>query len=84
MRGANLQCVNNHYAKFKCIGMNTVGVTDKHVGWKKCLSLTPIKVREKIRNVHKIRGAHFQCMNNYYTKFECKGNNTIGVTDFTN
>ena len=28
MGGANLQCVNNHHAKFECIGMNTVGVTD--------------------------------------------------------
>ena len=27
MEGANLQCVNNHYAKFEYIGMNTVGVT---------------------------------------------------------
>ena len=25
---ANLQCVNNHFAKFEYIGMNTVGVTD--------------------------------------------------------
>ena len=25
---ANLQCVNNHYAKFECKGMNTVGVKD--------------------------------------------------------
>ena len=38
---ANLQCVNNHYAKFEYKGMNTVGVTDytnyalpKHFGWK--------------------------------------------------
>ena len=26
--GAHFQCVNNHYAKFKYKGMNTVGVTD--------------------------------------------------------
>ena len=24
-------------------------------------------------NVHKIRDAHFQCMNNHYAKFEYKG-----------
>ena len=28
MGGANLQCVNNHYAKFEHIGINTIGVTD--------------------------------------------------------
>ena len=28
MGGANLQCVKNHYAKFKYIGTNTFGVTD--------------------------------------------------------
>ena len=50
MEGAHLQCVNNHYAKFEYKVMNTVGVTDytnyappKHYGWKKCLSLTPVK-----------------------------------------
>ena len=26
--GANLQCVNNNWAKFEYQGMNTVGVTD--------------------------------------------------------
>ena len=28
MGGTNLQHVNNHYAKFEYIGINTVGVTD--------------------------------------------------------
>ena len=27
MGGANLQCVKNHHAKLKYIGMNTFGVT---------------------------------------------------------
>ena len=27
IEGAHLQCVNNHHAKFKYKGMNTVGVT---------------------------------------------------------
>ena len=28
MKGAGIQCVNNHYAKFEYKVMNTVGVTD--------------------------------------------------------
>ena len=62
--------------------MKTVGVTDytnqtppKHFGWKKCLSSTPVK-NEKISNVHKMGGAHLQCINNYYGKFEYKGMKT--------
>ena len=31
----------------------------------------------------KIKGAHFQCVNNHYAKFEFKGMNTVGVTDYT-
>ena len=33
---------------------------------------------------HKIRGAHLQCVNNHYAKFEYKGMNAVGVTDYTN
>ena len=40
--------------------------------------------KEKIMNVHKIEGAHLQCVNNHYAKFEYKGMNTVGVTDNTN
>ena len=29
-------------------------------------------------------GAHFQCVNNHYAKFEYKVMNTLGVTDYTN
>ena len=29
-------------------------------------------------------GAHLQCMNNHYAKFEYKGMKTVGVTDYTN
>ena len=32
----------------------------------------------------KIEGAHLQCVNNYYAKFEYKGMKTIRVTDYTN
>ena len=28
MRGAHVQCMNNHYAKLKYYGMKSVGVTD--------------------------------------------------------
>ena len=35
-------------------------------------------------NVHKIGGAHFQCMNNHYAKIKYKGMKTVGVTDYTN
>ena len=29
-------------------------------------------------------GAHHQCVNNHYAKFEYKVMNTVGVTDYTN
>ena len=74
--GAHLQCVNNHYAKFEYKGMETGGVTyytnqtlPKHFGWKKGLSPTALKIRKYLSNVHKIVGAHFQCVNNNYAKF---------------
>ena len=34
-------------------------------------------------NVHKIGGAHLQCVNNHYLKFEYEGMNTVGVSDYT-
>ena len=34
--------------------------------------------------MHKIGGAHLQCVNNHYAKFEYKGLNTVGVADYTN
>ena len=39
---------------------------------------------EKMKQYHKIWGAHLQCANNHYAKFEYKGMNTAGVTDYTN
>ena len=51
---------------------------------EKCPSPTPVKKRKYLSNVHKIRGAHLQCVYNHYAKFECKGMKTGGVTDFTN
>ena len=84
--------MNNHYAKFEYKGMKTVGVTDytnqthpTHFGWKKCLSSIPVKkVKIFINCIHKIGGAHLQCMNNHNAKFEYKGMKTVGVTDYTN
>ena len=29
-------------------------------------------------------GAHLQCVNNHYAKFEYKGMKTVGVADYTN
>ena len=40
---------------------------------KKCLSSTPVKKRKYLSNEHKMRGAHFQCVNIHYAKFEYKG-----------
>ena len=35
------------------------------------------KIVEILLNVHKIEGAHFQCVYNHYVKFEYKGMKTI-------
>ena len=43
-----------------------------HFGWKQSLSSTPVKMRKYLSNVHKIEGAHLQCVNNPYAKFEYK------------
>ena len=42
------------------------------------------KIRKYLLNVHKMEGAHHQCVNNQYAKFENKVMNTVGVTDYTN
>ena len=51
---------------------------------KKCLSSRPPKMKSKLWNVHKIGCTNLQCVNNHYAKFEYKGMNTIGITDYTN
>ena len=35
-------------------------------------------------NVHKMKAAHFQYVNNHYAKFEYKGMNIVEVADYTN
>ena len=72
--------MNNHYTKFQYKGVKTVGVTDysnltlyKNLGQKKCS--TPAKMIKYSLNVHKIIGAHLQCVNDYYANLnikECK------------
>ena len=97
MKGAqNRRCTSsiykkNHYAKIEYKGMKTVGVTyytnqapPTHFGWKKCLSSTPVKIIKYLSNVHKIGGAHLQCMNNHKAKFDYKEMKTVGFTDYTN
>ena len=72
--------------------MKTVGVTDytnqtppKHFERKKMSRFkTPKNEKKYSWNVHKIEGAHLQCVNNHYAKFEYKGMKTVGVTDYTN
>ena len=41
-------------------------------------------MRKYLSNVHKIGGAHLQCMSNHLAKFEYKGMKTVGGTDYTN
>ena len=38
-------------------------------------------MRKYISNVHKIEGAHLQCVNYHYAKFEYKEMKTVCVTD---
>ena len=39
------------------------------------------KIYKILSNAHIIGGAHLQCVNNHYAKFENKGMKTVGVTD---
>ena len=41
-------------------------------------------MRKYLSNVHIIRGAHLQCVNNHSAKFEYKGMKSVGVTDYIN
>ena len=78
IEGAHLQCVNNYYAKSEYKRMKTVGVTDYtnptptySFRMEKCLSSTPIRT---LSNLHRMAGAHHQCVNNHYVKFKDKKN----------
>ena len=50
-------------APLKCCGW-----TDRWTG--NCLSSTPIKNEKKMKHLHKMGGAHLQCVKNHYAKFE--------------
>ena len=91
---AHLECVNNHYAKFAYKRMKTVGATDytnltlPH-GTPYAFRMEKMvqqwsKMRKYLSNVHKMGGAHLQCVNIHYAKFENKEMKTVGVTDYTN
>ena len=45
-------------------------ITQTRHGWIKCLSLTELKLKKYLLNVHKIEGVHVQFMNKHYAKFE--------------
>ena len=90
--GAHLQCVNNHYAKYENKRMKTFGVTDytnqtppTHFRWNKCLKFNiHQKLKRYLSNMHKMEGAHLQCVNNHHAKFENKDMKTVGITDYAN
>ena len=42
------------------------------------------KIWKYLWNVHKLVGAHLQCLNTYHTKFEHKGTKDFEVKDNTN
>ena len=57
---------------------HSLSVSDKNV-----LFQHPSKMRKKIVCAQK-KGAHYQCVNSHYAKFEYKGMNAVGITDYTN
>ena len=56
----------------------------KHCGWKICLSSPPVKSKKKFMKRAQNRRCKLQCVNKHCVKFEYKGMNTVGVTDYTN
>ena len=77
--------------QFEYNGMKTAGVKITQTRHPlsisvriKCLSSTPLKNKKILIKCSQIGGAHLQCVNNHYAKFEYKGIKTFGVTDYTN
>ena len=64
-------CEQPYCTKFEYEGMKTAGVTDHPLNISDGQSPTALKNIKK-NNVHKIRGAHVQCMNNHYVKLNIK------------
>ena len=87
IEGAHVLCMNNHSVKFEYKGMKTVGVAEYTTQTLSILNRKMSKFKtakndnKYSRNVHKIRGAHFQCANIHYTKFGYKGTNIVGYID---
>ena len=76
--------MNNHYAKFENKGMKTIGSYRLHkpdtpyaFQMEKMSKFNTRKKRKYLLKVHKMVGAHLQCVNNHYAKFEYKGMKTI-------
>ena len=92
MRGAHLQCVNNHYAKFENKEMKTVGVTD-YTNWAPSKHFYGGKTKFKTPKMNKkqdqtllwtcVASEFLQCVNNHYAKFEYKGMKYVSITDYT-
>ena len=45
--------------------------------------MSKFKTPKNEKKIHQMC-AHLQCVNTHYAKFEYKGINTVGVTDYTN
>ena len=65
IRGAHLQCVNHHYAKFDYKRIKTVGVTDNlnqrnplHFRWKNVSNFNTTQFRKYSSKEHKIGREH--------------------------
>ena len=72
--------------EWKLLELQQITQTRNHLSNsnKKSLSSRPLKDEKKYSwNVYKIEGAHLQCVNNNYVKYEYKGMNTAGVTNYT-
>ena len=41
------------------------------------------KLKKYSLDVHKMGDANLQCVNNHYAKFDYKGMDTVGATDYT-
>ena len=76
LEGAHLQCVNNHYAMFEYIGMKTLG-SYNYTNQTSLITVQHPSMKKYCSNVHKVGGAHLQCMNSHYTKLEYKGIKTL-------
>ena len=73
----HVQYVNNH--KVLSLNMKDLKLLESQITqtrhplvfqMDKISSSTGVKIRKYLSNVHKIEGAHVQCMNNHYAKFE--------------